>query len=150
MRNGFKWSDSECREKARRFKDTYESAAAFKKYIDAQAESGAIIRNVMGRPFHFPNQEEIFMKCFNTLIQSSASDLVLNSAYKIQKEFNERGISGNILLLVHDEIVIEIPEDQTWACEEIITRNMTSYDLQTSLGPIKLEVEGAIESFWKK
>lgn len=150
IRNGFKWSDAECREKARRFKETYEGVTAFKKYIDNEAENGKIIRNVLGRPFSFPNTEEIYMKCFNTLIQSSASDLVLQSAAKIRKEFKEKGIDGHILLLVHDEIVTEIPEDRVEECKEIIVRNMTDYDLPTSLGPIKLEVEGSIDDYWKK
>ena len=90
------------------------------------------------------------MKGFNTLIQSSASDLVLESATRIQNEFEAKGIDGHVILLVHDEIVCEIPEDRQEECKEIIIRNMTDYKLETIHGILELAVEGNIDNFWSK
>jgi len=90
------------------------------------------------------------MKGFNTLIQSSGSDLVLESAYRIKKEFTNKKIDGKILLLVHDEIVVEIPENRIEECEEIIIRNMTDYKLNTIHGNLPLKVEGKISDCWEK
>ena len=85
------------------------------------------------------------MKNFNQLIQGSASDMVVHSAYRIS-ELRDY----NVLLLVHDEIVTEIPEDKKEEAAEIIPFIMTDYKLPTSMGDIKLEVEGNIEKYWKK
>jgi DNA polymerase-1 len=90
------------------------------------------------------------MQGLNTLIQGSASDLVLNSAHRMTTEFRARGIHAQVLLLVHDEIVTEIPAQNEAKCVEIITRCMTDYKLETYLGPVPLAVEGKVSDVWEK
>lgn len=150
MTNGFDWSDADCRRKVERFKETYETVYKFKKSFDALAAKKPFT-NLFGRTFDFTNKlDDIYMQGFNTLIQSSASDLVLISSNKIIKEFKERGIDGHVLLWVHDELVIEFPENKESEVVEIINRNMTNYKLDTVFGPLVLEAEGKIANSWVK
>lgn len=149
LKNGYKWSDRYCKHRYAKFRETYETVFQFKEAIDEMAKKGPLT-NLLGRKFFFLDQGDIYMKNFNTLIQSSASDLVLESAHRIEKEFNRREIDGHCLLYVHDELVIEIPEDREEECVKIITESMTSYELNTKFGPIPLLVEGQVDRFWKK
>jgi DNA polymerase I-like protein with 3'-5' exonuclease and polymerase domains len=101
--------------------------------------------NMFGRKHIYPDHSEIYMKNFNRLIQSSASDMVLLSAYRLQQ-------TGWIqpLLLVHDEIVSEFDEIRKDEAAALIPQVMTNYVLPTHRGNIPLKVEGHINSFWEK
>lgn len=145
QKHGFNWTLKQCREKVENFKETYKTVFEIKAKFDEYALNNPL-ENYFGRQHSYPDPTEIYMKAFNTLIQSSASDLVLNSAYKIVKEFKVCNIDGFPLLYIHDEIVTEFKEEQKEKAIEIIEKAMTNYDL----GIIKLQVEGKVAKEWKK
>lgn len=149
MQYGFEWSRNECIEKLENFRETYRGVWEYKKEIDALAISEPI-ESIFGRKASYPNHEDIYMKAFNTLIQGTASDLVLESAYRIRNRMKEAGIDGGPRLFVHDEIVTVFDETKEKEVVEIIARAMTDYKLNTSMGPIKLEVEGKVGKVWAK
>lgn len=149
QKRGFVWTESECRSKVKKFREEYAAVGEYQQALNLQLEAG-IMLNIFGRPFRVDDPRDIHMKGLNTLIQGSASDLVLNSAYRAQKEFEEKGIDAHILLLVHDEIVLEAADKDVEAATEIIDRCMTDYKLETKWGLIKLKVEGKIGEAWEK
>jgi DNA polymerase I-like protein with 3'-5' exonuclease and polymerase domains len=149
QRHGFRWSRRECQRKLERFKEAYEGVYNFREILNTTLLTEPVT-NLLGRRFAIDDPTDIHMKGLNTLIQSSASDLVLESAQRITKEFENKGIDGHVLLLVHDEIVTEIPATREAECVEIITRCMTDYKLPTPLGDIKLMVEGKVAEVWTK
>jgi len=149
QKHGFMWSFANCKEKHELFKKEYQQVFNYKRKLD-EIFLYKSVTNLLGRPIYFYNKEEIYMKGFNTLIQSSASDLVLDSAYKITKEFKDRNIKGNVLLLVHDELVVEIPEEKEREAIEIIKEQMTDFKLITPQGAIALKVEGKASTNWSK
>jgi DNA polymerase I-like protein with 3'-5' exonuclease and polymerase domains len=151
QKRGFVWSKKECQAKLARFKEFYAAVYRYReREINPHLIAGGTIANILGRPYRIPNPENVHMQGFNTLIQGGASDLVLNSAQRIMTRFSEHGIDGHVLLLVHDEIVTEIPEARESECVSLIEDAMTSYELPTSLGPVKLAVEGKVASAWEK
>jgi DNA polymerase I-like protein with 3'-5' exonuclease and polymerase domains len=148
---GFHWTRGRCQEVLARFKEHYEGVYEFRDDVIAPVlMSGDAMVNLLGRPFRIDDPTDVHMQGMNTLIQGSASDLVINSAARMTKEFRAQGIDAHVLLLVHDEIVTEIPADKEAECVEIITRSMTDYKLPTALGPIKLLVEGKVADKWEK
>ena len=140
---GFNWKQNECRDKFEVFKETYRKVFEFKADLDKEALNEPIV-NLFGRAVSYPDPFDIHMKAFNTLIQSSASDMVLKSALRI---FNAGYLP---LLYVHDEIVTLIKEEEAAQAEAAIKEAMTNYDLQTARGPIQLEVEGKVSRKWEK
>lgn len=147
MKHGFNFTLNRCKDIYETFKEEFQEFYRWKEDFDSQLKGGAIIKNLFGRPFTLPPRE-VYMKGVNTLIQSSASDLVLESAKRIQDKLSPLG--AQVLLLVHDEIVTEIPEDKVSQCVEIIEESMTNYSLTTKHGPIKLKVEGKVSNTWEK
>lgn len=151
LAQGISWSDGECKEKLTRFREDYETAFEFKRStLDPILDAGEEINNLLGRPMRITNRDDVYMKGFNRLIQSSASDLILHSAWKAQMEYNRVGLGAHVLLLVHDEIVVEAPTSVASECEAILERAMVDYPLTNSLGPVPLAVEGSTDDFWSK
>ncbi len=151
-KRGYNWTLLKCKELYDNFKENYKQVFEFKSLIDKKAESEAI-KNMFGRAHRFQDFSEIYMKNFNRLIQGSASDMVQESAKRIAEM-----PWIHVLLLVHDEIVCEIPEDRATAAAEYIEHCMTFYPLKLSKamrehfnkGAIKLKVEGNIGPCWMK
>ncbi len=150
LKHGFHRSKSYCREALARFRDRYEGVFHFKEEVlDPKLSRGEPITNILGRQFRL-KPEEVHMRGLNTLVQSSASDLVLQSARKINDEFKAKGISGGVRLLVHDELVTEAEEGRIQEAEEIVERCMTNYRLPTPYGDLPLRVEGQTKRYWAK
>jgi DNA polymerase I-like protein with 3'-5' exonuclease and polymerase domains len=150
QKRGFVWSPREARYKLDRFKEFYEGVYRFRdETIDPALKEGAIT-NLFGRPVNIQDPSDIHMQGLNTLVQSAASDLVLNSAHRINRALRERSIAGGVRLLVHDEIVTEVPAEREDECVALITEAMTDYALVTPLGPVLLAVEGKVSTVWTK
>jgi len=149
QKRGFVWDLAECQSKVSKFREAYFEVDTYRKQLNDELKKGPLT-NVLGRPFFIEDKEDIYMKGFNTFIQGSASDLVLHSAYRMQKEFNDKGLGANVLLLVHDEIVVEAPHDSIKEAEDIMERCMTDYRLETKWGLIKLATEGKVGERWEK
>jgi DNA polymerase I-like protein with 3'-5' exonuclease and polymerase domains len=150
QKRGFVWTKKEAFHKLSRFKEFYEGVYTFREEVVNRALATGAIKNLFGRAFMIEDPADIHMQGLNTLVQGTASDLVLESAYRAQAEFEKRNIDAHVLLLVHDEIVVEIPEDREAECVSIITKAMTDYSLPTPLGPIELKVEGKVAPRWEK
>jgi DNA polymerase I-like protein with 3'-5' exonuclease and polymerase domains len=138
---GFRKTDKECKDILSRLKKRFEGAFRFHDEITAQLLDGHEVINLLGRPLYIERPEDVYMKGFNTLIQSSASDLVLESA---------RRSGQDVLLLVHDFIGTEVPLDCADKAAKELTYCMTNYKLTNALGPIKLTVDGCVNERWTK
>lgn len=149
QKRGFVWSLNECKYKVDQFRDHYWTIKKFHQNLDDQLHHGPVT-NLFGRQFRIPNHYDIYMKGFNRLIQGSASDLVLQSARKAQEEYDRLGLDAHVVMLIHDEIVVDSAAECALQAEAILDRCMTDYDLTTSLGPVKLKVEGGVHDCWAK
>ena len=80
----------------------------------------------------------------NFPIQSLAADIIKIAMVRLQREMREVGLSGRMLLQVHDELVFEVPEPEVGGFAEIVPRVMTgAYELATGL-----EVEAKAGPNW--
>jgi DNA polymerase-1 len=149
LQQGFNWSYNHCKQVYDNFKESYREAFEVKEAFDTSLIDDSFA-NFFGRKRLFQDPSEIYMQGFNSLIQGTASDLILDSAYCTTKVFQECGIAGHLLLLVHDEQVWEVSEGRVEEAERIIERNMVSYSLSTKYGEIPLKVEGKTDVCWSK
>lgn len=151
LKYGFRWGPRQCQEVLKRFKEEYEGVYKFRDdFLNPALMSGHAVTNLLGRQFRIDDPTDVHMQGLNTMVQGSASDLVINSAERIMRAFAERGIDGHVLLLVHDEIVTEIPAARESECVQVITEAMTDYELKTPLGRVPLLVEGKVADRWEK
>ena len=140
-KRGFSFSVEEARTFVNRLRDIYAGVWRFKKELDQEFETGTVIYNYMGRPIQFTNPEDVYMKAFNRLIQGSGSDIMQQALTDITAIPD-----CQVLLFVHDELVVQVPESKVKDLEARIVYEMTKFDL----GAIKLSVEGSIGKYWAK
>jgi DNA polymerase I-like protein with 3'-5' exonuclease and polymerase domains len=127
-----------------RLRDLYKGVWRFKQELDKALETGDTLYNLVGRPITISNAQDVYMTGLNTLIQSSASDLLQHAAYQIRKQYQ-------VLLLVHDEIVVQAQLDQKQAAVALVEHCMkNSFDLKTQYGSIPIKVEGKESLTWEK
>ena len=80
----------------------------------------------------------------NFPIQSLAADVIKIAMVRLSREMAEARLTGRMLLQVHDELVFEVPEEESDAFGEMVPRVMTgAYELSTGL-----EVESKLGPNW--
>lgn len=150
QQQGWQWSEDKCHDIFENFKSAYIEVFRFKAAMDADLRRDLPTVNLFGRKHSYPNKRDIHMKGFNTLIQSSASDLLLESGYRAVKEVDACRLRAYPLLWVHDEFVFEAHVDDVQPTEMILERHLTSHKLTTRYGDIPLRCEGKTASYWSK
>ena len=135
----------QCKEFVKRLREFYSGVWEFKKQLDSELERGSVLYNLLGRPFKIQASTDVYMKGLNTLIQGSASDLLQDATYQL------RQAGFKPLLLVHDEVIIEVPDDNTIKeNERTIEAFLTKRPLPTKHGNIPIRVEGKVSKRWQK
>ena len=147
---GFMIPRNEAEHMYNKFKTHYQDAIKFHRNITRYFEGGGIINNLFGRPLKIQDTKDAYMKGFNTLIQSSASDLNLQAGSIATERWKEQGLDCKVLLLVHDCILAECREDDVEAADKILVESMTGFKLSNALGKIPLKVEGGVSDVWSK
>jgi DNA polymerase-1 len=109
-----------------------------KKYLDGIRKLAAqqgYVETLLGRRRYFPalqgkqnqqvkNREE--REAINAPIQGTAADIMKIAMLKIPPALKEAGLSGKMLLQVHDEIVLECPEKEFRETARIVQEAMTN------------------------
>ena len=80
----------------------------------------------------------------NAPIQGSAADLIKIAMINIDKMMKEAGVSSKMILQVHDELIFDVPKNETEQMIELITKGMTE---AMSLD-VPLTVECSVGSDW--
>lgn len=142
---GIDWTEAYSRQVLDRFKMEYDTVFIEKQKYDAAVSARPYMVNLLGRPFSI-EPRHIYMTAFNTYIQGSASDLMLEGAKNAQLEYEKKGLDAHLLLLVHDEGVVEAREDQAEEARDIFVQCMTGFNFED----ISLVAEGTINDFWDK
>ncbi len=142
LKRGIRKSESECKNVVKLARNKYKGVWDFKQALDKEMETGNVIYNLMGRPFKIDNAEDVYMRAFNTLIQGSASDLVLDIAREI-----DEATPAIPVLFVHDSIVCLVESEKAKAIDvkvqSLFKRTLTNGSLSFTLN-----VEGGVADVW--
>ncbi len=141
---GFPITDAEAKDKLKLLKSYYPQAFEFHKEITEVFEAGETFLNLLGRPIALQAHDNPYMTGFNTLIQSSASDLNMYACEKFWKPGNTP------LLVIHDCIIAEAVIGESQAASRFLQHCMTDFKLESVNGPIQLRVEGGVSATWDK
>ena len=80
----------------------------------------------------------------NTPIQGTAADLIKEAMIRIQRRLESRFPRSLLLLQVHDELLLEIPEEDVEEVGEMVVREMEGA-LELN---VPLAVEGGVGKSW--
>ncbi len=95
-----------------------------KSYIERvreAAERDGSVRTLFGRIRHFPAlgqgsgralREQALRAAVNTTVQGTAADIMKLAMLEVDAELGRLGSRARVLLQVHDELLLEVPEDE--------------------------------------
>jgi DNA polymerase-1 len=124
------------REDAQAFIDAYfERYKGVRIWLDRtidEARRSGMVRTLLGRIRPIPDihSKDYAVRQFaertavNTPIQGTAADIIKIAMIRIWQMLQKKGLSSKILLQVHDELVLESPEREVEAIQEIVRHEM--------------------------
>ena len=126
-----------------------------KKFLDKQvadAKEKGFVKTMFGRIRPIPEiKSSNFMTrsfgdrvAMNSPIQGSAADIMKISMLKVDEALKESGYDANIVLQIHDELLIEVKEDEAEKVSKLVEKTMKE---AVSL-KVPLEVDAHIGKTW--
>jgi len=124
------------REEARDFIDTYfERFAGVRDFLDRQVEmakTSGYVETLMGRRRYVPelksgnwNVRQFGERVAqNTPIQGTAADMMKKAMIDVQAALDESGSPALVLLQVHDELLLEVPEGDVDVVRDLVVARM--------------------------
>jgi len=132
----------------------FERFPGVKRYLEAtkeQARKDGYVETLLGRRRYFPQLEEggpavsqqakarAEREAINAPIQGTAADILKLAMLDLPEALAKQNLQAQMLLQVHDELVLEVPEDQLPAASDLVQRVMRqAYKLDV---PLKTEAK---------
>lgn len=149
------WSCSlqEAEETVRKWYSNRKEAEQWQNKVKAMAVEKAYTQTLIGR---YRNLSRIISEgktynhalraSINTPIQGGAADVVIAAMVKLFKNDKLKNLGFKIILQVHDEVILEGPEEHAEEALKLVTEDMESpFEFQF---PVKLEVDAKIGNNW--
>ncbi len=124
------------REEANAYIKTYfERFPGIRAYMERtkqDAHERKFVSTIFGRKIHLPdiNSSNPSMRAFveraaiNAPIQGSAADIIRRAMIRMPEALRAAGLSGRMLLQVHDELVFEVPDSEVEVTREVVRKVM--------------------------
>lgn len=131
----------------------YQGVKAFIERTLAETRTQGFARTLFGRTRPIPDLESrnpnqrgfAERTAVNTPLQGTAADLIKLAMISIDRNLTERRLKARMILQVHDELLFEVPPDETEAVAELVRAEMEGV-VQLS---VPLEVHLATGPNWR-
>ncbi|HUG52776.1 MAG TPA: DNA polymerase I [Vicinamibacteria bacterium] len=108
---------------------------AVRTFIDetiARARATGMVRTLLGRLRRLPDlsaknfqvRMEAERQAMNTPVQGSAADLIKKAMIDLHRELRRRRMRSRLILQIHDELLLEVPEDEAEAARAMVREIM--------------------------
>jgi DNA polymerase-1 len=132
----------------------YRGVQAFLDGVVKKAHNEGYVATLFGRRRYLPdiNSSNFNRRSFaertamNTPIQGTAADIIKKAMLDVYRALTEHGLQSRMLLQVHDELVLEVPEKEVQMVAEIVKHAME----QSVKLSVAMEVEIKIGENWAK
>jgi DNA polymerase-1 len=126
--------------------DRYQGVVRYREETIASAREKGYVTTLFNRRRYLPDinhknrvmRAEAERMAINTPIQGTAADLIKKAMISIHDRLQTEGLKTRMLLQVHDELVFEMPEDETHSLPQMVKEEMEGvYPLAV---PLKVDV----------
>ncbi|MCD6284871.1 MAG: DNA polymerase I, partial [Anaerolineae bacterium] len=133
-----------------RYFDRFPGVRAYMDQIQADAAEKGYVETLLKRRRYFPelqagsrassrSRQSAERMAMNTPIQGSAADIIKLAMIRMHARLKAEGFRSRMLLQVHDEVVLEVPEDELAATIALVTETME--DAVVLDVPLQVDVE---------
>jgi DNA polymerase-1 len=110
----------------------YPQVRAFIEGTIAKARETGHVRTLLGRlrrlpdlrSKNFPVRAEAERQAMNTPVQGSAADLIKKAMVDLHRELRDRGLRSRLILQIHDELLLEVPEAEAEPARALVKEVM--------------------------
>ena len=141
---------------AKRYIDEYfRTYPAIKEYLDHQVafcEKEGYVKTILNRRRYIPEirDRNYMMREFgkraamNSTIQGSAADIIKLAMLRVDKMLREKKLSSRLILQVHDEVILEVPEGELEEVKALVLEAMSgAYEF-----PVRLDSSMSVGKTW--
>ena len=108
----------------KKYMDCVIEDAREKGYVETMFSRRRTIAEINSSNFMVRSAGERMVR--NTPIQGSAADIIKLAMVKVHEELTKRNLKSKLILQVHDELIIEAPENEADEVRELLTEAMES------------------------
>ena len=137
----------------------FERFPGIRAYMDEAKQFAKVnhyVETLFGRRIHIPQIEDknqavrafAERQAINAPIQGSAADIIKRAMIRLPAVLRAENIDADMLLQVHDELIFEVPEDQTDKAVAAITRIMEEAAAPVLSLKVPLVAEAGIADSW--
>ncbi len=137
----------------------FERFPGIRDYMDstkAFAREHGYVETIFGRRAHYPEirSSNPQMRAFNERaainapIQGSAADIIRRAMIKMEPALEKAGLSARMLLQVHDELILELPEKEVEKTIPVVREVMENAALPAIAMSVPLQVDARAASNW--
>ncbi len=125
----------------------HQGVRAYMDGVQQEAREKGFVQTLFGRIRYIPeinNHDNNIRQlgertAMNTPIQGTAADIIKMAMVNIHRKIREQGLLSRLIMQIHDELVFEVPHDETDVMEKLIKTEMEqvvklSVPLKVSLG----------------
>jgi DNA polymerase-1 len=106
----------------------YPRVREFRERVIAQAVQDGYVKTLFGRrravpelrSSNFRNRSLGERLAVNTILQGTAADIIKVAMVTVSRELERRGLVSRLVLQVHDELVLECPDDELDVCRPLL------------------------------
>jgi DNA polymerase-1 len=140
-------SNDEAEQFIQNFFQNYGDTATFLEKVKLEARTKGYVSTLLGRIRQVPEinsssyvqQQQAERVAINMPVQGTAADVVKIAMIDIHRALRQAGSAAKMILQVHDEIVLEVPEAEVKTVGELVRTKMEqAYEM---LVPLKVDVE---------
>ena len=125
-------SVAEAREYMERYFETYSTLRQYMTDVVVQAEQDGYVQTMMRRRRALPelkssnhNLREFGKRvALNMPVQGTAADIMKLAMVRVHDRMRREGLRGRLLMQVHDELIVECPEEEREQVERVLTEEM--------------------------
>ena len=112
--------------------NTYKGVRRYMEEVPIRAREHGYVRSIYGRIRPLPGimdrnaniRKAAEREAINMPIQGTASDIVKIAMLKVDEEFRRAALESRMLMQVHDELLVEVPEKEVGTVSEILKHEM--------------------------
>ncbi|HEX4110943.1 MAG TPA: DNA polymerase I [Stellaceae bacterium] len=146
-------------EAAAYIKAYFERFPGIRDYMDrmkAACRDKGYVETLLGRRCHIPGIRDTNAmhrayaerEAINAPLQGSAADIILRAMIRLPRAIADAGLRAKLLLQVHDELILEAPEDEAEATAELVKQVMEGAPLPVLELAVPLVVETGMAGNW--